>query len=132
MGKIKFRVWIENSRYIYPNRFTFFEDVIYCYDSKGDYEYQVSINEVEQYIGRVDSDGEEIFKGDIISYEDGFFNSEGDTDTFINNGLVDYDDDNACYVVSNRQTVEMDDLWLDKIKVIGNIRENPSKLNLPY
>lgn len=85
-----------------------------------------------QYTGLKDKNGKEIYEGDIVLYEDCEMSTEsGYGDTFINKGIIEYVEDNCCFNVTERQTVELADvLYKDNetLEVIGNIYENSNLL----
>ncbi len=85
-----------------------------------------------QYTGLHDKNEKEIYEGDIVLYEDWEMAYEGGgNDSFINKGIVEYCEDNCCYNVTERQTVDITDvLYKDNedLEVIGNIYENPELL----
>lgn len=87
---------------------------------------------IGQYTGLHDKNGKEIYEGDIVLYEDWekAYECRGN-DNFINKGIVEYCEDNCCYNVTERQTVDITDvLYKDNedLEVIGNIYENPELL----
>ena len=85
-----------------------------------------------QYTGLHDKNEKEIYEGDIVLYEDWEMAYEGGgNDSFINKGIVEYCEDNCCYNVTERQTVDITDvLYKDNedLEVIGNIYEDPELL----
>ena len=85
-----------------------------------------------QYTGLHDKNEKEIYEGDIVLYEDWEMAYEGGgNDSFINKGIVEYCEDNCCYNVTERQTVDITDvLYKDNedLEVIGNIYDNPELL----
>ena len=87
---------------------------------------------VGQYTGLHDKNGKEIYEGDIVLYEDWERDYEGgDSDYFINKGIVEYCEDNCCYNVTERETVDISDVLYkdnDTLEVIGNIYDNPEML----
>ena len=66
--------------------------------------------------------------GDIVLYQDWEMAYEGGgNDSFINKGIVEYCEDNCCFNVTERQTVDLADvLYKDNedVEVIGNVHEN--------
>ena len=85
--------------------------------------------ELMQYTGLKDKNGKEIYEGDIIRYLDFDMGIEGAGDEYQNQGIVKYDDNLAMFYVSNRNEVEMENLWLDdNLEIIGNIYENKDLL----
>lgn len=87
---------------------------------------------VGQYTGLTDKNGTKIFEGDIVTYEDAEADYIGYHDNvFLNCGEVEFSGwDGICF--TNRQTVEMSDLYESEIivdcKVIGNKIDNPELL----
>ena len=110
------------------------ESVYECeeYNCRGANCLYVNENTVEQYTGLTDKNGTKIFEGDIVTYEDAVADYEGyHDDVFLNRGEVELSEwDGICF--TNRQTVEMDDLYQSETtfdcKVIGNIHDNPELL----
>ena len=89
-------------------------------------------NTIGQYTGLHDKNGKEIYEGDIVLYQDWEMAYEGGgNDSFINKGIVEYCEDNCCFNVTERQTVDLADvLYKDNedLEVIGNIYDNPELL----
>lgn len=94
----------------------------------------VDENTVGQYTCLTDKNGTKIFEGDIVTYVDAVADYEGYHDgVFLNCGSVEISEwDGICF--TNRQIVEMDDLYESETtvccEVIGNIHDNPEKLKI--
>lgn len=94
--------------------------------------HEVASETVGQYTGLTDKNGKKIFEGDIVRYEDAEADFEGYHDNvFMNCGSVLLTPWNGI-IFTNRQTVEMDDLYVGETsidaEVIGNIHDNPELL----
>ena len=93
---------------------------------------EVNPDTIGQYTGLHDKNGKEIYEGDIVLYQDWEMAYEGGgNDSFINKGIVEYCEDNCCFNVTERQTVDLADvLYKDNedLEVIGNIYDNPELL----
>lgn len=83
-------------------------------------------------LGLHDKNGKEIYEGDIVFYEDWEMAYEGGgNDSFINKGIIEYVECNCCFNVTERQTVELQDVLYkdnESLEVIGNIYDNPELL----
>lgn len=83
-------------------------------------------------LGLHDKNGKEIYEGDIVLYEDWEMGYEGGgNDSFINKGIIEYVECNCCFNVTERQTVELQDVLYkdnESLEVIGNIYDNPELL----
>ena len=70
--------------------------------------------------------------GDIVIFEDCEMSTEsGYGDTFINQGVIEYNEENCCFNVTERITVELVDVLYkgnETLEVIGNIYDNPDLL----
>lgn len=80
--------------------------------------HEIDVTTLGQYTGLKDSKGVEIFKGDIVSLDE----FVALTATVV--GQVKYDE--GCYFI-DRTSYPLNK-WSDKIKIIGNIYENPELL----
>lgn len=84
---------------------------------------------VGQYIGLKDKNGNKIFEGDIVSYEDCPASDYYRETIIINRGVIEFLD--GAFYVTERETVDMDDLIYNgtmNCEVIGNIHDNPELL----
>jgi uncharacterized phage protein (TIGR01671 family) len=79
-----------------------------------------STKEVEQYIGFNDTDGKEIYEGDIVAVK---YVCE---DTLITGRIIFENNGASYYVDDDMDLYELD--FYEEIKVIGNIHENPELL----
>ena len=79
-----------------------------------------------QSTGLVDKNGQEIFEGDIVEFED----ADDIENVYINQGVIEWCQ--GGFTVSNRTTVTLDDL-LDEdtleVTIVGNIYDNPELLD---
>jgi uncharacterized phage protein (TIGR01671 family) len=136
MRKIKFRAWFEGHMYeVAKLDFWGYPDQATCdlagVGENGEWEelFDIYICDVElmQSTGLKDTNGEEIYEGDIVAFED----SDGGyeyPDLAINTGIVEYGE--LGFYFTNRVAVEMDDFYIkdgrcDEVEVIGNIHDNP-------
>lgn len=81
-----------------------------------------------QSTGLKDKNGQEIFEGDVVQFEDCF---EASDFLYINTGIVEWCQ--GGFHVTNRDSVSMKDLLdgdLLDVKIIGNIYENPELLEV--
>ena len=101
-------------------------------DNYGNKSFSFDNIELMQYTGLHDKNGKEIYEGDIVLYKDWEMAYEGGgNDSFINKGIVEYCEDNCCFNVTERQTVDIADVLYkgnEDLEVIGNIYENPELL----
>lgn len=82
--------------------------------------------------GITDKNGKKVFEGDIVTYEDAVADFEGyHDDVFLNCGEVGISAWDGIYF-TNRQTVDMSDLYESETmvdcEIIGNIHDNPELL----
>lgn len=96
------------------------------------FEFEVDPKTVGQYTGLTDKNGKKIFEGDIVTYEDAEADCNGYYDNvFLNRGEVGISAWDGIYF-TNRQIVEISDLYESEImvdcEIIGNIYDNPELL----
>lgn len=96
--------------------------------------YEVIPSTIGEYTGLKDKNGKKIFEGDIVTYEDAVADFEGyHDDVFLNCGEVGISAWDGIYF-TNRQTVDMSDLYESKTmvdcEIIGNIHDNPELLEV--
>ena len=137
----KFRAWDkENKKMLVVNDIcnlfwenTFFECYELVPDPKGKREYELINHRIDfedcvlmQSTGLVDKNGQEIFEGDIVEFED----ADDIENVYINQGVIEWCQ--GGFTVSNRTTVTLDDL-LDEdtleVTIVGNIYDNPELLD---
>ena len=98
------------------------------YDSHNEQERFVAL----QYTGLKDKNGTEIYEGDIVLYEDWTESWEGGgNESFINKGIIEYNESNCNFNVTERMTIENEDVLYEgneTLEVIGNIYDNPELL----
>lgn len=80
-----------------------------------------------QYTGLTDEAGEKIYEGDIVSYNDGYFSESGYVESDCV-GKVVWDNDEVCYHVTGRLSVESYEV-LGDCCVVGNIYDNPELMD---
>lgn len=83
-----------------------------------------------QYTGLTDKNGKKIWEKDVVKFPDcGMSTESGYGDCFINIGSIAYDTESMSYFITDRITVEMDDIIIkEEVEVIGNIFDNPELL----
>lgn len=127
--------WVEGWFEMYPfGRWPARASIIPSEKVKEEYYTHVEVDPstVGQYTGLLDKNGKRIFEGDIVAFEDAVADYEGYHDNvFVNHGAVSISPYGGVSF-SNRETVEMDDLY-DKddsidAEVIGTIHDNPELL----
>ena len=80
-----------------------------------------------QYTGYKDDTGKRIFEGDIVTFED-ITSTESGYSEMDCCGKVGYDEDEACFYVTDRLSAESWEV-LGGCHIIGNIFDNPELLN---
>lgn len=131
MREIKFRAW-DGSKLIYLDDINWidfrsgFANVLdeYNYENSCSKDINLNKNNIMQFTGAKDSDGKEIYEGDILKVEDYWGKDVV--------GRVIYDEVGACYWImegDERSHFKMTfDLESYVHNVIGNIYENPELL----
>ena len=137
---IKFRAWDKENKIMLAvnnicNLFwdsKFIEGYELVPDPKGNREYDLIDHIIDfadailmQSTGLFDKNGQEIFEGDVVEFED----ADDIENVYINQGVIEWCQ--GGFIVTNRTSVTMGDL-LDgnnlEVTVIGNIYENPELL----
>jgi len=90
--------------------------------------FDIYLDEVKlmQYIGRKDINYQEIFEGDIVSFDDCTSTESGYCERGCI-GVVEWCNETVSFEVSNRLSAESYEV-LDECVVIGNVYENPKLL----
>lgn len=96
--------------------------------------FEVIPETVGEYTNLTDKNGKKVFEGDIVTYEDAVADFEGYHDgVFLNCGEVGISAWDGIYF-TNRQTVDMSDLYESETmvdcEIIGNIYDNPDLLEV--
>ena len=122
----KFRAWEGGtaSRMYPTEEVMLFNGSIWIPDEGSDTHEWVENNDLElmQSTGLKDKNGQEIFEGDVVQFEDCYTESDF---LYINKGIVEWSQ--GSFTVTNRDSVEMEDLLDGEIldvTIIGNIHEN--------
>lgn len=91
---------------------------------------EVDANTICQYTGLTDKNGNKIWENDVVKFEDCEMSTEsGYGDCFVNVGKIAYDTDTMSYFITDRITVDMEDMDIkNDVEVIGNIFDNPELL----
>jgi uncharacterized phage protein (TIGR01671 family) len=135
MREIRFRAWNNSGKYFHPlddDGDYFFRDDgdgLYLEDKHGKCKDTVLL----QYTGLKDRNGKEIYEGDVMTQA----NDYGITYRFGRAGIVSYESDCGCFIVSLpgcNKNQHHEFLTCDiafECKVIGNTYENPELLTTP-
>ena len=123
MREIKFKSWVENkvSDFCFMNEKIEFIggriNEIFAKSGKVSELSDIKITYL-QYIGIKDSEGKEIYEGDIVKYI-------GDDDSTLR--VIEYKCKEACFVARSKNIEPEDCVYLNEeyFTVIGNIFENP-------
>lgn len=92
-------------------------------------ECQVDPKTMCEFTGLMDKNGNKIFERDIVEYEDCPASDYYRETIIVNRGVIEFED--GAFFVTNRETVEMDDLVYNGVmecSVVGNIFDNPELL----
>lgn len=92
-------------------------------------DYQVDPKTMCEFIGLIDKNKNKIFEHDIAEYEDCPVSDYYRETIIVNRGVIKFED--GAFFVTNRETVEMDDLVYNGVmecSVVGNIFDNPELL----
>ena len=92
-------------------------------------DYQVDPKTMCEFIGLTDKNKNKIFEHDIVDYEDCPASDYYREAIIVNRGVIEFED--GAFFVTNRETVEMDDLVYKGVmecNVVGNIFDNPELL----
>lgn len=130
----KFRAWdIHNKKMFTNDELIIWNRNVYANDDgklSSDKLKGWSIDEryLMQSTGLQDKNGQEIFEGDIVQFEDCYTESDF---LYINKGIVEWSQ--GSFTVTNRDSVKMEDLLDGEIldvTIIGNIYENQDILEV--
>ena len=137
MREYKFRCWDTENKEMLKVQELDFKDTFYGgrlsirTDQYNDY-FDIEDMILMQYTGLKDKNGKEIYEGDIVLYQDWEQCYEGGgNDSFINKGIVEYNESNCCFNVTERATIDIEDVLYEgneDLEVIGNIYDNPELL----
>ena len=92
-------------------------------------DYQVEPKTMCEFIGLIDKNKNKIFEHDIVDYEDYPASDYYRETIIVNQGVIEFED--GAFFVTNRETVEMDDLVYKGVMectIVGNIFDNPELL----
>lgn len=110
MRQLKFRVWINNYEEVH------YVEELYLYEGWP----------TQQWTGMKDRDGVEIYEGDLVNFKVKTF---AEVLTFENQE-VKYLDEYAMFVFGDEEYCLNDYIIRDSIVVVGNIYEQPAKIQM--
>ena len=123
---IKFRVWDKDAKRMHEPSLNMLID---SHSGSAHWQFGFSTPQpiggdvvVMQFTGLLDKDGKEIYEGDIVDY---LYNNSSCIEQFIHRGVVNYSDDNCCYLIGNDHIHEDLD-----ITVLGNIHNTRELLSI--
>lgn len=83
--------------------------------------YEVYPETVCEYTGKTDKNGVKIFEHDKVRYPDYLLLISGETESYTNEGYVEYDPETLSYFFTERNVIEMGDIDISsEVEVIGN------------
>lgn len=91
-------------------------------------DFQVDPKTMCEFTGLIDKNKNRIFEHDIVDYEDCPASDYYRETIIVNKGVIEFED--GAFFVTNRETVEMDDLVYNGVMecdVVGNIFDNQDK-----
>lgn len=108
------------------------EHYILVFDGYGVAWHEVVRETICQYTGLTDKNGKKIWEHDVVKFPDCEMSTEGGYgDCFTNIGKIAYDTESMSYFITNRVTVDMEDIIVkEEVEVIGNIFDNPELLKV--
>lgn len=118
MDRFKFRIWDKGRKCFFNDD----EVVIYPNGEESffnaDYDFTECV--VEQCTGVKDESEDLIYESDIVELDDG---------TELVNAVIEWDGNAGCWNIRTYDTIyTFDNLYGNKMRVIGNIHENPELL----
>lgn len=127
--EIKFRAW-DGEKFRYPNLI----DItgITCYTTDGLEPGFFYPDVLQQFTGLIDKNGKEIYEGDILQTLDAeYIPSEcgSEYEDCHTIGTIYWNEDRLGWDLTNRVSIEMDELDMNYTEIIGNVHESPELLN---
>ena len=121
MQKHKYRAYIEEYDEILPVLFIDFVNNAFCViptaelEGGNQIEIKDRMNLLDQFTGKRDNNGKDIYKNDIIKTNTGII------------GVIDYNSNYACFIIKTDKNEHV--LYTDEIEIIGNKYQNSELLN---